>query len=72
MCLEDSELISFSGRFGPIDCTVSFQDLIYVARFEFKQFSGEGLISVVTPQGKIKQNITLAGKPEISGLQFSL
>ncbi|EGR27644.1 strictosidine synthase, putative [Ichthyophthirius multifiliis] len=67
-----SVFVNFQGRFGPITCSVSSSDLLYVGRFEFSQLSDEGLISVVnTSNGQIVENITLVGSPEISGLTFS-
>jgi len=63
--------VTFSGRFGPIDCKVSSSDLLYVARFEFSGGLEEGVISVVNSQGQIKENFTLQGVPEITGIAFS-
>lgn len=42
-----SVFATFSGRYGPIACTVSPSDLLYVARYEFSQLSDEGMISVL-------------------------
>ncbi|KAL4495585.1 hypothetical protein ABPG72_014054 [Tetrahymena utriculariae] len=67
-----SVFATFQGRFGPIACTVSPSDLLYVGRYEFSQLSDEGLISVINTQnGQVVENITLLGSPEISGLAFS-
>ncbi|KRX06021.1 hypothetical protein PPERSA_01099 [Pseudocohnilembus persalinus] len=62
---------TFSGRFGPLACTVSTSDLLYVARFEFGTLSDTGIIHVLTPGGQTKQIISLPNSPEITGLCFS-
>lgn len=43
----------FYGRFGPLACTVSPSNLLYVARFEFGNLSNEGVIDVLRPNGEL-------------------
>ena len=47
----NSVYINFTGRFGPMSCTVSPNDVLYVARYEFGSLAEEGVISVVNSLG---------------------
>jgi sugar lactone lactonase YvrE len=61
----------FSGRFGPTAMSMHANGLLYVARFDFTDFSQDGLISVLNASGEIVSELTIANCPEITGLYFS-
>ncbi|CAD8102704.1 unnamed protein product [Paramecium sonneborni] len=67
-----SVYIQFQGRFGPMACAVSSNDLLYVARYEFSQVTDDGLISVYNQNGINIDNIVLPQYPELTGMAFSV
>ena len=62
----------FSGRFGP---TAIARDPesgnLYVARFEFEACTDKGIITVLSEDSEVIEEIKLPGLPELSGLYFS-
>ncbi|CAK84094.1 unnamed protein product (macronuclear) [Paramecium tetraurelia] len=67
-----SVYIQFQGRFGPMACAVSSNDLLYVARYEFSQVTDDGLISIYNQNGINIDNIVLPQYPELTGMTFSV
>jgi len=61
----------FHGRFGPTAMSMHANGLLYVARFDFTDFSQDGLISVLNSSGEVLHELTIANCPEITGLYFS-
>ena len=61
----------FSGRFGPTALAMNPDGKLYVARYDFKECSKNGLITVLNPEGGIEEELTLNDCSEITGLYFS-
>ena len=61
----------FSGRFGPTALAVSPEGKLYVARYDFKEGSQNGIISIITPEGEVEEELVLNEHPNLTGLYFS-
>ena len=44
---------------------------LYAARFDFTECSKNGIISVITPEGVVEEELQVSDCPEITGLFFS-
>jgi sugar lactone lactonase YvrE len=53
----------FSGRFGPTALAMSPDGKLYVARFDFTECSKNGLISVLTSEGVIEEELQVSECP---------
>lgn len=62
----------FTGRMGPTALAVSPQGQVYVARFDFKENSKNGLISVLNGEtGVVDEDLVVNDCAELTGLFFS-
>lgn len=61
----------FSGRLGPTALAVSPAGKLYAARYDFNECSTNGIISVITPEGDVEEELVVNDCPEITGLYFS-
>jgi sugar lactone lactonase YvrE len=62
----------FSGRLGPTALAVSPQSgKLYAARYDFSECSSTGIISVLSQDGVVEEELSLNEFPEITGLFFS-
>ena len=61
----------FSGRLGPTALAVSPAGKLYAARFDFVEASANGIISVITPDGEVEEELVVNECPDITGLFFS-
>ena len=61
----------FSGRLGPTALACSPEGLLYVARFDFTECSKDGLITVLTENGDVSEELIVNDCTEITGLYFS-
>jgi sugar lactone lactonase YvrE len=61
----------FSGRLGPTAIAVSQSGKVYAARFEFLEVNNNGIISVISPEGEVEEELLINDCPEITGLFFS-
>ena len=61
----------FTGRLGPTAIAISPDGKIYVARFDFAETSQNGVISILTDQGELEEDLTVSDCSEITGLFFS-
>ena len=67
-----SVFYQFSGRLGPTALALHPQSgKLYVARYDFNDWSKSGLISVLTDEGELENELVLPDHPEITGLYFS-
>lgn len=66
-----STFCQFSGRFGPTAIAMHNKGCLFVARYDFPEYSKDGLISVIRERGEIESEIKIPGCPEITGLSFS-
>ena len=66
-----SVFFQFSSRLGPSAIAVSENGFIYVANFDFSDYSKNGIISILSPDGTLVNFFTVASAPEITSLQFS-
>jgi sugar lactone lactonase YvrE len=67
-----SVFYQFSGRLGPTALALHPQSgKLYVARYDFNDCSKSGLISVLTDEGELENELVLPDHPEITGLYFS-
>ena len=66
-----SVFYQFSSRLGPSAVAVSENGFIYVANYDSSEYSRNGLISIVTPEGTLKDTFMVPSGPEITSLQFS-
>jgi hypothetical protein len=44
---------------------------VYAARFEFLEINNNGIISVLSTEGEVEEELLIADCPEITGLFFS-
>ena len=67
-----SVFASFSGRLGPVAlaCDHERGGVLYVGHFDFEGCSSGGLVSVLSPEGKLLMELFVAS-PEVSGLAIS-
>ncbi|KAL9650975.1 hypothetical protein ABK040_015078 [Willaertia magna] len=65
-----SVFCQFSGSLGPISICCDDRGNLYVGVYEFKEFSKEGRILVITPGGNIAKEIIFDSGPEINSLYF--
>lgn len=62
----------FTGRLGPSSIAVHpATGKLYVARYDFNECSKIGIISVLTEEGELENELVLPDHPEITGLSFS-
>ena len=61
----------FSGRLGPTAIAVDSNGLIYVARFDFTECSKDGIISILSENGELTEELLVNDCSEITGLFFS-
>lgn len=61
----------FSGRLGPTALAVSQNGKIYAARFDFMEVNQNGIITVLSDQGEVEEELVINDCPEITGLFFS-
>lgn len=61
----------FSGRLGPTAVAISENEVMCVANYEFKDYSEDGVLSVLSLDGELKGKVTIPNAPEITGLFFS-
>lgn len=61
----------FTGRLGPTALAISPNNMLYVARFDFKNCAKNGLITVLNQDGHKEKEIVIPDAPEISGMSFS-
>jgi len=65
----------FSGRLGPTALAMKGDkdkvETLYVARYDFRESSTNGLISVLNKDGEIIDDLLVNDYPEITGLWFS-
>ena len=61
----------FASRLGPSAIAVSENGFIYVANYEFSDYSKNGLISILAPDGSLVNTFAVPNAPEITSLQFS-
>jgi len=61
----------FSGRLGPTALAFSADGKIYAARYDFMEVNPNGIISVITPEGEVLEELIINDCPEITGLFFS-
>ena len=66
-----SVFYQFSSRLGPSAVAVSENGFIYVANFDFSEYSKNGLISILSPEGILINTFTVPSAPEITSLSFS-
>ena len=66
-----SVFYQFASRLGPSAIAVSENGFIYVANYEFSDYSSHGLISILGPDGSLLNTFTVPNAPEITSLQFS-
>jgi sugar lactone lactonase YvrE len=73
----DEESIQFtvfyqmSGRLGPVSLSVNNEGLIFVAHYEKMNYSMDGNLKILSPEGEKLQSIFLPNYPEINGMNFS-
>jgi hypothetical protein len=62
----------FTGRLGPTSIAVHpASGKLYVARYDFNECSKLGIISILTEEGELENELVLPDHPEITGLYFS-
>jgi sugar lactone lactonase YvrE len=61
----------FSGRLGPTALAFSPDGKLYVARFDFNEVNPNGLISVMSTDGELLEDLSVSDSSEITGLFFS-
>jgi sugar lactone lactonase YvrE len=61
----------FSGRFGPTALAMHPDGKLYVARFDFTECSKTGIISIISPEGVLEEELSVKDCSEITGLYFS-
>ena len=66
-----SVFCQFSGRLGPTALAVSPDGKLYVARYDFTETSSGGLISILSDQGEVEEELLVSECCEITGLFFS-
>ena len=66
-----SVFFQFSSRLGPSAVAVSENGFIYVANYDFSEYSKHGVISILNPEGVLINRFTVPSAPEITSLQFS-
>ncbi|CAG9318592.1 unnamed protein product [Blepharisma stoltei] len=66
-----SVFYQFSGRLGPSALAISENGLLYVANYDFADYSRNGLISILNMEGQLLNTVTVPNAPEITGLYFS-
>jgi sugar lactone lactonase YvrE len=66
-----SVFYQFTSRFGPSAVAVSENGFIYVANYDFSEYSKNGLISILSPEGTFVNSFAVPSAPEITSLQFS-
>lgn len=59
----------FSGGLGPMACVCDGTGALYVARYDFRGNSTEGLISILLPNGQLHAELAIPGA-EVTGLCF--
>lgn len=68
-----SVFYQFSGGLGPTALATDPNGMIYVARFDFVGTCSQrqGLVSILSPDGRLSSELPVPAGPEISGLTFS-
>jgi len=66
-----SVFYQFSGRLGPTALAMSENNLLYVAHFDYAEYSKNGQIAVIDMEGHLVNSFTLPNAPEITGLYVS-
>lgn len=66
-----SVFYQFASRFGPSAIAVSENGKIFVANYDFSEYSKNGLISILSQDGVLVGSFTVPSAPEITSLQFS-
>jgi sugar lactone lactonase YvrE len=66
-----SVFYQFSSRFGPTGIAVSENGKIYVANYDFSDYSKNGMISILSSEGVLIGNFTVPSAPEITSINFS-
>ena len=66
-----SVFYQFSGRLGPTALAMSENNLLYVAHFDYSEYSKNGLVAVINMEGHLVNSFTLPNAPEITGLYVS-
>lgn len=61
----------FSGRFGPTALAMHPDGRLFVARFDFTECSKHGLITILSADGSVEEEMQINDCPEITGLFFS-
>uniref|UniRef100_A0A7S1J9G4 SMP-30/Gluconolactonase/LRE-like region domain-containing protein n=1 Tax=Eutreptiella gymnastica TaxID=73025 RepID=A0A7S1J9G4_9EUGL len=60
---------NFSGGVGPMSCAADNSRALYVARYDFRGQSSEGIISILLPNGQLHAELAIPGA-EVTGLCF--
>ncbi len=66
-----SAFYQFSGRFGPTALAMHNKGYLFVARYDFPEYSKDGVITVLRERGEVEGEIVIPNSPEITGLSFS-
>jgi sugar lactone lactonase YvrE len=66
-----SVFFQFSSRLGPSAVAVSENGFIYVANYDFSEYSKNGMISILSPEGTLVNFFNVPSAPEITSLNFS-
>ena len=61
----------FAGRLGPTALAMHSSGKLYVARYDFRDCSKVGVISVLSDAGELESELIVQECPEITGLFFS-
>lgn len=61
----------FAGRFGPTALAMHPDGRLFVARFDFTDFTKHGVISILNGDGLVEEELQVQDCPEITGLFFS-
>ena len=61
----------FSGRLGPTSLAMHPSGKLYVARYDFRECSKVGIISILNENGELESELIVQECPEITGLFFS-